>query len=96
MKHGDAGIRGVGEDTIRLVDLDNSNAAGRDRHLLPCPFKALAIIDIAVGAGAGEASLGGNLDGEVAVEWSEHGMIATVTDQIGGSSLAGIDPPVHQ
>ena len=52
MQHHDAGIRSVGEDAIRLVDLNDGNAAGRDHHLLPRTLKALAIIDIAVGAGA--------------------------------------------
>ena len=68
MQYHDAGIRGIGHDTVGLVNFDDGNAAGGNRHGLPRPLKALAIIDIAVSAGAGEACLGGNLDGQVAVE----------------------------
>lgn len=71
MQYHDAGIRSLGDNTVSLVDLDDGNAAGGNRHGLPRTLKALAIIDIAVSAGAGEACLGGNLDGQVAVERSE-------------------------
>ena len=66
MQYHDAGIRGIGHDTVGLVDLDDGNATGGNRHGLPRTLKALTIVDIAVCAGAGEACLGGNLDSQVA------------------------------
>ena len=48
MQYHDAGIRGIGHDTVGLVNFDDGNAAGGNRHGLPRTLKALAIIDIAV------------------------------------------------
>ena len=43
VQYHDAGIRGIGHDTVGLVNFDDGNAAGGNRHGLPRPLKALAI-----------------------------------------------------
>ena len=64
MQYHDAGIRGIGHDTVGLVNFDDGNAAGGNRHGLPRTLKALAIIDIAVGARTGKISLESHLNGQ--------------------------------
>ena len=66
MQYHDAGIRGIGHDTVGLVNFDDGNATGGNRHGLPRTLKALTIVDIAVGARAGKIRLGSHLDSQVA------------------------------